>query len=66
MMMLPNGQTVPVLPGPMQMPSVISVCLTYAVSRLLHLTLIGFFRKGIFHHIYPEHIHNLHGCICRR
>ncbi len=27
MMMLPNGQTVPVLPGPMQMPSVISVSL---------------------------------------
>ncbi|KAA0707161.1 Cyclic AMP-dependent transcription factor ATF-7 [Triplophysa tibetana] len=25
MMMLPNGQTVPVLPGPMQMPSVISL-----------------------------------------
>lgn len=25
MMMLPNGQTVPVLPGPVQMPSVISV-----------------------------------------
>ncbi|XP_077074500.1 cyclic AMP-dependent transcription factor ATF-7a isoform X1 [Siphateles boraxobius] len=35
MMMLPNGQTVPVLPGPMQMPSVISNGLAFSWRPVL-------------------------------
>ncbi|XP_041954756.1 cyclic AMP-dependent transcription factor ATF-7a isoform X2 [Alosa sapidissima] len=34
MMMLPNGQTVPVLPGPMQMPSVISLARPLMVPNI--------------------------------
>ncbi|XP_067302163.1 cyclic AMP-dependent transcription factor ATF-7a isoform X2 [Pseudorasbora parva] len=42
MMMLPNGQTVPVLPGPMQMPSVISNGLAFSWRPVLP----GYFERS--------------------